>query len=515
MPVTKKEEQASAGRMRKGATVTKKIHIPLNLAFSYPVAWPKAMVMRDFLQNFFYNSGPEKFGKEFRFHYQEETQTLIMEGNSVFSYEWLRYIGASTKRSSDPKAGKFGEGFKIASLCARRDFHYGVHMKAGNWSLEVSEDTRTVDGQEIAVLAYDIEEYDVEDDISRLTLSHVHRDDFTGAFMDAMDSFLYKGNRLVGQTVFQGQHYGVYHRNGGKGGCLFAGYQKRAVFSRVPLVFRYDWADDSDRQRKELKWNETEDAILNIITHAAAAHAAEILEAMEPVWRMPQPKSGYSREDWTNILKALIRRVASDRNARQAIANRHAGKYICDIQKDVTMRYNGAKRWYRTVGKKKYGLLPDFFKDLGLPGMDEACEREDGYPKGREPDETEFRMVRLLESGAKKILWDYLCYDSHLPVSVISGELVGAQGLVVAVKALGNPKNKAGLPVVSKFGAVCLEERLFYGGYGKAFAVYSHELMHQFGGDCSAHFHTALLELNRRIIGSRNLEPADQGSAVG
>lgn len=166
--------------------------IPLNIVMTYPVRWNKYEVIRDFQQNFYDAVGFQNW-KE-RFEYKYENNTLSMWISEIeFSYEWLLHIGASTKTSNSlQNAGYFGEGFKIASLCAVRDFQWHVRMASGNWELEVISIKQTIDKSEIDMLAYDmkIKEYQ---NVSRLELYPVDDADFQ-LFKNVILSFYHYGN---------------------------------------------------------------------------------------------------------------------------------------------------------------------------------------------------------------------------------------------------------------------------------------------------------------------------------
>jgi hypothetical protein len=92
------------------------------------VKWDAFKVLRDFLQNFYDAVGEEKWSEQFSHRVKEGT--LLFHARDVgFSYDWLVPIGASTKREERGKyAGFFGEGFKIASLCALRDHGWNTSL---------------------------------------------------------------------------------------------------------------------------------------------------------------------------------------------------------------------------------------------------------------------------------------------------------------------------------------------------------------------------------------------------
>ena len=110
--------------------------IPLNLIFDYPVRWSKYKVLRDLLQNFFDSVPRDEWSTRFS-HCLEGSRLRLTAADVGFSYDWLVPIGASTKRDGEGEhAGYFGEGFKIAALCAVRD--YGWDMFGGDSSANFS-----------------------------------------------------------------------------------------------------------------------------------------------------------------------------------------------------------------------------------------------------------------------------------------------------------------------------------------------------------------------------------------
>ncbi|KAF1082749.1 MAG: hypothetical protein GQF41_0516 [Candidatus Rifleibacterium amylolyticum] len=124
---------------------------------SYPVNWSRFKVLRDFVQNFYDSIGFEQWTK--RFSCKQTRDSIIMRAeNVVFDYQWLVHIGASTKREQPGKyAGKFGEGFKIASLVGYRDYNWNITMSSGDWRIYITSSDFSIDGQTMKSLAYLIE----------------------------------------------------------------------------------------------------------------------------------------------------------------------------------------------------------------------------------------------------------------------------------------------------------------------------------------------------------------------
>ncbi len=181
--------------------------IPVNIVKTYPVIWNKYKVFRDFIQNFYDSVPQNEWNEKFCYKYSEKKKLLEMSVNGVtFSYEWLLHIGASTKtNSSEEKAGYFGEGFKIASLCAIRDFGYNVEMLSGNWRLKVIFVESKIDQQTVYMLAYDVQKIR-NINRSKLIISNLTKDGYEH-FKTAMSSFLYPENPILGAKIWEGEDW--------------------------------------------------------------------------------------------------------------------------------------------------------------------------------------------------------------------------------------------------------------------------------------------------------------------
>ena len=192
-------------------TKTSKI-IPLNIVYTYPVHWDSFHILRDYVQNFYDSVPVDQWSKRFQYEFHDGTLTMRVE-DTTFSYEWLLHIGASTKTNSTEKhAGYFGEGFKIASLCALRDKNWTIQMRSGNWSLNVICSEQTIDGQNVKMLAYDVTETDVIEQKSELILQGVTDNDFA-LFKTVLNSFYYPENKLLGEKIWEGAEGAVYTRS--------------------------------------------------------------------------------------------------------------------------------------------------------------------------------------------------------------------------------------------------------------------------------------------------------------
>ena len=134
--------------------------LTLNIMASYPVFWSKQQVLRDIVQNFYDDIGAFGFAEKFKTMYEPATgQVMLSSASDGFSYEWLLHLGASTKQAQPGKyAGFFGEGFKMAALCALRDHKWKITMRSRDWEIKVCIIGMDIDGRTMQQLAYNVDE---------------------------------------------------------------------------------------------------------------------------------------------------------------------------------------------------------------------------------------------------------------------------------------------------------------------------------------------------------------------
>ncbi len=412
--------------------------VPLNLIFDYPVRWSRYKVLRDLIQNF-YDSIPRHAWAE-RFSHRIEQGRLSLVSKGVdFSYDWLIPIGASTKRDGDGDyAGYFGEGFKIAALCALRDFGWSIDVRSRDWHLSVVTDRLLVDGRRLETLAYDV----------RTGLGHAADTVLCIApFYDvqaletALLSFYYPDNPLLGEAIWTSSTAAVYHRsdqakppdypatyNDPGPGIIFAGLQALGSFAYPLVVCLHDHRGD-DRERNNL-------------------------------YRM-------------DVVK-LIDRVAA--------------RLPPDAAAAVLRIFTG--RWYERP-RKRYD-----FRALGYADLEDACAEADGFTITRDPDLGETRRIAILESVAKTLLPDLMERIELPPCKVIENPCAAWQGMTTCIRVEDASTRWCGLRIRYRLPYVALKATLLQqDGLGDALSTYLHELGHMFGGDSSASFSHALSEM--------------------
>ena len=289
--------------------------IPLNIVMTYPVRWTKYKVLRDFVQNFYDSVGHECWKDRFRYKYCNGLLSMWMK-DICFSYEWLLHIGASTKtKDSINNAGYFGEGFKIASLCAKRDFEWQIKMSSGNWELSVECIMQEIDGNIVQMLAYDVQEKETQNR-SCLELSFLTEDDFQ-LFKKVLHSFYYPENPLMGEKIWEGREGALYTRSRnayekglpytgdfGRKGAVFCAYQLLGSnpFDLVVCLHNYK---KEDRERNDLYSFDVIDVFQKLSYSIDPYGALRMLEKMRRYWNS-NPKKRIDICSWSPVINRLI-----------------------------------------------------------------------------------------------------------------------------------------------------------------------------------------------------------------
>ena len=470
--------------------------------------------MKDYIQNFYDALGAEQFARNFIYRYDEGRKELRMEGKKGFHVEWLQYIGVSSKRDySHHTAGKFGEGFKIASLCAYRDCKMNIHMESRDWIMDVVKIPEKIDGKDVEFLGYDIGERAFQDD-AILILGNVEQTAYQ-KFLKAVYSFFYPENPVFGECIASGEDYAVYRINpseftgkNGVTGKVFSQMQERAQISNIPIAFcdhRYEPDVEDDRDRESFGYHDIENAVEGVINKLKGEELREVFMAFQPYWqgKVKQTKSG---PDWSRLIRKMIWWICGDDTIVKKVSADLKEKYLADIPpyiiKQDRNKYRTAVEWFRTSAFHEiYRILPYYFSDLGVRSIYDLCESCDGFHTIHEPDELQQKRIQVLEEMAWDIFSDLFAYEKLPKCGVIVNKGTPNEGFARTNRTDSSVQNKVGLKVVSDIKEINLRKELFcQDAFPEAMVVYMHEILHQFGGDASRQFRTAILAMDYRIM---------------
>jgi hypothetical protein len=503
-----------------------KDNINLNLIFDYPVKWGRTQILREFVQNFYDSIGLEKWSDGFKYEIANGQLTMFSEDAS-YNYEWLVHVGASTKREKNRKyAGYFGEGFKMAALCAVRDMKWGVEAASRRWRLVVTTRNITVDGRELQSLAYEI--YETEEFLNgaRIAVKNFGEEDGR-IFQAVIKRFYYPQNPLLGEPIFKNHKYKIFHRSAvekpefysvlidTKGeGILFCDYQLRA-FIDAPLVVCVNGCDKLDRDRPPLLEGEALEILLEAAKCTSASAAYEVLAAIRKKWRYLNAARKHSY--WPHIIEELVDNIqpcgALKKRFRKEFKKIYAMEPLDPEDFRSSYKRRVAIEWHKQ-NKPDYDLVVSEFEPLGIKLLENACEAAGGYPAVRKPNKSERIKITKLVKAARKLLPPCFISSNISSCEVFDDQAGAALGLAILSRHRGDILTKylveierkkicreckekiCGFNSISKYEleGIELNSRLLAAGrdLSGALAVYIHELAHIYGEDGSGKFGRAL-----------------------
>lgn len=478
--------------------------VPLNIVMTYPVHWNKYKVFRDFQQNFYDAVGYEKWKDCFKYDYHDKLLQMWTDG-VVFSYEWLMHIGASTKtESSINSAGYYGEGFKIASLCAVRDFGWQVEMSSARWNLEVIRISQMIDDRNVDMMAYKIHNTEYIEK-SVLKLFPIEPNEMA-LFEEVILSFYYYGNPLLGEKLWEGQEGAVYLCNKDayaaslpytddfkRQGAVFCSYQLLGSNPFGLVVCHHRFKRD-DRDRKALYSFNIVDVFESISRYISPDGAFRMLEKMRRYWNSV-PKKRFDIHSWRNTIYNLIRKISSSTE----IADKFRKKYpnllcLSPVFSIRDRNRRGQARTWLALQEGKYLLVQSDFGRLGYPTLEEICEQNGGFVRNDKPDEKENQCFALLEEFVREVFPEFFPFDEGFPERrIIQNKRASYHGMATLFKKKKVSVNKQGITIRYDVSEIYLKRIIFREEkFYDALSTYIHEFCHCFGGDSSNSFSLGL-----------------------
>lgn len=478
----------------------------LNLVMSYPINWNLYTVMNNYVQNFYDAMDCENFMEHFEYKFDEDTITL--KSDVGFSKEWLYFMGASSKRNAEKKyAGRFGEGFKVASLVAYRDFGLGIQMESRDWRLTVAEAEDEIDGVGVKVLAYDIDDKNYEESAT-LILTNAKAEHFE-EIRKQIDHFYYEGNARFGKEISKGKDYAIYEsvknpKEKRHFGSLFINYQRRDQLDLPIVICNHDFdVSGDDRDRISLSTYDSNCAIREVFRRLDAQEALEVLEICKPRWKNTYG-TDYRQRNWYGMLEILINKVASDPCTKREFLDKYEHEIITTgfSWRIESFRKKMALEWFRqSIYHDKNKVVSSLFAEFGVPTIYELCEKNNGFDEAAEPNEVQMKYIQILELIAKKYFADLICYESLPNCRILLNKEAPILGKAHSKKEDKRIMNKYGNVVRKKISNVYLQAHILNPNmFTEALVVYLHELLHQFGGDSSRPFKEVLVQMNRIIV---------------
>lgn len=493
----------------------------VNIVSTYPVYWNRKKIFRDLIQNFYDAVPVDEWHKRFKYEYKDDNLSMWVD-DVKFNYEWLLHIGASTKTDDGNKAGYFGEGFKIAALCAMRDYHYILHMSSDNWSLKTCFTDHIIDNKNVKMLAYDIKNHDVLNR-STLTIQYVSPEDFE-LFKELLLGFFYPENPLLGELLWKDDYYIVYTRSkipkpsdlphtlgysDELNGLLFCNFQ---LLGTLPFnyVICYNRYTQKDRERSELYLHDIVKIVTEMFRTAKPQNALTLLELMKTEWRV-SPKSVKDIESWSKAIFNAVARISYDKDVTAKFVEKYP-KLVCLCPIYYMSERNKrrqAKVWF-AAQKEKYTLVSGAFCMLGYPTLEDLCEKNGGFTVNEEPNAYQNNGYQILEELVLKIYKGFFGIKrKQFPDrKIIINDQAVYNGMASLVKLSSQDrklKNCVGLSFRYKINSIYLKKNIFRKlNFYNGLSTYIHELCHMFGGDASDNFSLALTLAMQILLEHRN-----------
>lgn len=477
--------------------------LSVNIVMTYPVHWTKFQVLRDFVQNFYDAVDPKDWRSSFCYEYIDQSLSMWIK-NVSFNYEWLMHIGASTKtNNSNEYAGFFGEGFKIASLCAFRDYKWAIQMMSDDWHIDVTDIEKSIDHTPLRMLAYNVSAAEKMNE-TKLVLNNISADDYA-IFLNVFDSFFCPDNPLMGTMLWSGKEGAVFLRSKtpinnnlpvtsefGRKGAVFCGYQMLGTnpFDLVVCLHNYK---KEDRERRSLYAFNVIDVFEEIVYCVDSQCAMAMLEKMRRYWNA-YPRKNIDIYSWSHTIDALIRKVASTPEVRNAFVKKY-NAILC-LKKIVSIGEKN-RRWQARAWldqqEKKYILAKETFKMMGYPTIEEECDRRGGFVVDDDADDVQIRCFTVLEDVCREVFPEFFALSTIPERKIIINSRAAYHGMAVTYKKKEHLLNSKGIRIRYDIGKLYLKAEIFVAeGYYDGLSTYVHEMCHVFGGDSSASFSQAL-----------------------
>lgn len=486
--------------------------IKIDVALDYAVDWDNKRIYRDLVQNFYDSTDSEHFFEAFRLREikKQNTYDIVMEMKGTsFSYEWLTYIGGSTKTDSPGSyVGMYGEGFKISSLCLYRN-KKEITMESADWSLEVCKYKKKIDGKIVPMLGY-IKKSRNDDGITRLLIRNVNEKELY-AVDEAVMNFYYPENPLLGKRIAKGEKYAIHKRSNIRIPCddwccikgiLFCNNLARG---RLPIDLviniKTDMRKDSDRSRKA--WDDYQSiAFLNKHIDMLDAKASyQLLNHMNKYWN-DLPQRLVDLESWYYVICQLVRNVSKDPYIRRKFLKKNTDLvYLARPSADrfENKKLREIKEWARDnpIYANRRFVNP-IFRLLGAHSVAEDYEREN-ITNLLEIGEDEKKLCEILYSCMENV-WPYKIYDTRPPVFLFKG--IHVDQMQFCERDYGS--NREGKRYRIK-QLIISRENLKTESFDVAFMEFANNLFHVYGTDTSAKINAILTYFGGELVGKASV----------
>ena len=489
--------------------------IPLNIAMDYPINWDLKRVLRDLIQNFYDSIGYEKFDKEFIYtwtenesgHYDVEMATH----GHPFNYEWLTYIGGSTKTNSPGDyIGMYGEGFKMCILCLERLGWGTVTMESQTWRITPCQYTKVIEGRVISMLGYELEERG-DDEWTKFKMCNIPKS-YCSTLQQALLDFFYPENILFGNKLYETDNYSIYERSEVSipgdaytarfKGVLYCNFLARGLLPFDAIILeRKDMRNKDTRKREVLEEYEVKEILYRLFEKFDSKASYIVLEKMEQHW-CDMPEKMVDLETWYYAICQLVRNVSRDEELVRKFKEKYGDLVYIERKTADGIRnqlIEQTKRWHgRATGKK---LVNPIFRLLGAKSLVEEYQKIK-MTMFEETSEKEEIYIRLLFDSISAV-FPYKLYDEK-PNVVIQRDGKKKWGpLIFATRRYSKKRKDKRKYQIEQ--VVMQHEDFDVGKFSNTLVKFADILIHAYGTTKNANINALLTEFGGACIKHREL----------
>ena len=484
--------------------------VPLNIIRGYPIDWDFSKILRDLVQNFYDEIGYENFAKEFMYEWQEVdgfiNLSMRTKGHS-FRYEWLTYVGGSTKTDSDKQyIGMYGEGFKMCMLCLFRDFRLQPRMSSQNWSIVPCWEWVTIGDTKEMTLAYDLTQR-TDDGETFLTIEKIPME-YLEIIKSGMLDFYYPENSLLGKLICSNENYIIHERSDMPIPCAQWDNNLKGIYfqtflarGRLPfpiVIVNRQRAMLSRESRKRRTYYPFE--VIYLVFHLTlgmeAAESYHMLLIMKDYWN-DLPKERFDIYTWYHVVNQLVKNISKSEEYTELFRKENPNLVYVErkgIDRKRDSIIENAQRWARECGDKRRKVNP-VFRLLQVPSLvaEYECIGQESY---RELNGIETKRMHILQAVVRRAFGDFLPVEQLPDIVLLKDGERNPGALTFAEKCYGK-KQRNLLKQPYKYRilkAVMRETDMLDSSFEEALLKYVDILCHCFGTDKNATVNGMLTE---------------------
>ena len=406
--------------------------IKLGIAIDYPIDWDIEMVMRDLIQNFYDAIGSERFNKGFSYTISGSgIYDCIMESDETsFSYEWLTYIGGSTKTDSlGQYIGMYGEGFKMCMLTLVKMSVDSVIMESQDWKISPCVYDEKVADRVVRMLGYRYFERK-DDSFTRLTIKGIPYGSLKG-LQKIKYNFFYSSNPLFRKEIYKDENICLYERSNihcptiyydrDFKGILYINGLARARLD-VPLVInvKRSNAEEEHRNRENMFSFQAKRLLARYSMKMDPRSSYYMLIHLQEVWG-DIPERHADVESWYFVVCNLVRNVSSSSYYKKLFKKRFKGLYYID-RPDTDRKKRKLIReteiWMKSMIKTGQRRVNPIFRQLGAVSMIGEYQKKQQI-QYRCLDDQENKRVEILFNAIETIIGLSELYDKRPDILII------------------------------------------------------------------------------------------------